>query len=127
MNNQYYNPIAPMQPVNNWEQQPMQMMQPQNQQVAEPPIIVIPVNGEQAARNYPVQRGRTIFLIDFNTRKFWIKSIKPNGLEDSCEGYTFTSDAQPQQPQIQNQIDFNNFVTRDEFNMLKTSLEELMK
>ena len=99
MNNQYYNPIAPMQPVNNWEQQPMQMMQPQNQQVAE----------------------------DFNTRKFWIKSIKPNGLEDSCEGYTFTSDTQPQQPQIQNQIDFNNFVTRDEFNALKTSLEELMK
>ena len=119
MNNQYYNPIAPMKPLNNWEQQ--------NQQVAEPPIIVIPVNGEQAARNYPVQRGRTIFLIDFNTRKFWIKSIKPNGLEDSCEGYTFISDTQPQQPQIQNQIDFNNFVTREEFNALKTSLEELMK
>lgn len=53
-------------------QQPMQPQILQSQQmqqpIQEPPIIVIPVNGEQSAKAYPLERGRTIFLMDFNNK-----------------------------------------------------------
>lgn len=110
-----------------------------NQQpiMQEPPIIVIPVNGEQAAKTYPIEKGRTILLMDFENHRFYIKSIKPNGLESSCDGYSFLSDTeanmqrnQTQQAQqtIQLSDDFQNrFVSREEFEVLKKSIEDLIK
>lgn len=52
------------------------------------------MTGEQAARSYPIEKGRTVLLIDFENHRFWIKSIKPNGLESSCEGHSFISDSE---------------------------------
>lgn len=110
-----------------------------NQQpiMQEPPIIVIPVNGEQAAKTYPIEKGRTVLLMDFENHRFYIKSIKPNGLESSCDGYSFLSDAeanmqrnQTQQTQqtVQLSDDFQNrFVSREEFEVLKKSIEDLIK
>lgn len=102
----------------------------------EPPIIVIPVTGEQAARTYPIEKGRTVLLIDFENHRFWIKSIKPNGLESSCEGHSFISDSEAnsrinqqqmaQQPNITEEFQ-NKFVSREEFDALKKTIEELMK
>lgn len=103
----------------------------------EPPIIVIPINGEQAAKTYPIEKGRTVLFMDFENHRFYIKSIKPNGLESSCDGYSFLSDAeanmqrnQTQQTQqtIQMSDDFQNrFVSREEFEVLKKSIEDLIK
>lgn len=99
----------------------------------EPPIIVVPVTGEQAARTYPIEKGRTILLLDFQNHRFWIKSIKPNGLESLCEGYTFIGDAEANAQNQQNQQmqlteEFQNrFVSREEFELLKKSIDELIK
>lgn len=110
-----------------------------NQQpiMQEPPIIVIPINGEQAAKTYPIEKGRTVLLMDFENHRFYIKSIKPNGLESSCDGYSFLSDAEANMQRNQNQQtqqtiqlsdDFQNrFVSREEFELLKKSIEDLIK
>lgn len=104
--------------------------------VQEPPIIVIPVTGEQAARSYPIEKGRTVLLIDFENHRFWIKSIKPNGLESSCEGHSFISDSeansrmnqQQMTPQMNVTEEFQNkFVSREEFDALKKTIEDFMK
>ena len=104
--------------------------------VQEPPIIVIPVTGEQAARSYPIEKGRTVLLIDFENHRFWIKSIKPNGLESSCEGHSFISDSeansrmnqQQMTPQLNVTEEFQNkFVSREEFDALKKTIEDFMK
>lgn len=104
--------------------------------IQEPPIIVIPVTGEQAARSYPIEKGRTVLLIDFENHRFWIKSIKPNGLESSCEGHSFISDSEAnsrmnqqqmsQQPNVTEEFQ-NKFVSREEFDALKKTIEDFMK
>lgn len=104
--------------------------------IQEPPIIVIPVTGEQAARSYPIEKGRTVLLIDFENHRFWIKSIKPNGLESSCEGHSFISDSEAnsrmnqqqmsQQPNVTEEFQ-NKFVSRKEFDALKKTIEDIMK
>lgn len=124
--NDLYNRNVFNQGFDNFQFNPQPMTQ-------EPPIIVIPVTGEQAARNYPIEKGRTVLLLDFQNHRFWIKSIKPNGLESSCDGYTFLGDAEANAQNQQNQQmqlteEFQNrFVSREEFELLKKSIDELIK
>lgn len=94
------------------------------------------MTGEQAARSYPIEKGRTVLLIDFENHRFWIKSIKPNGLESSCEGHSFISDSEAnsrmnqqqmsQQPNVTEEFQ-NKFVSREEFDALKKTIEDIMK
>lgn len=135
----FYQPQVASPFATSWPQmqQPMQPQILQSQQmqqpIQEPPIIVIPVNGEQSAKAYPLERGRTIFLMDFNNKRFWIRSIKPNGLEEVCDGYSFISDAdaaEMQRVQLQKQQEAQaqaTYVNRTEFDELKKIVEDLMK
>lgn len=83
--------------------------QPMNNQ-----IMVIPVQGENAVNMYPVAVGTTVFLIDFNAGKFWIKSNE-SGIPSQPRRFSFTEETQ----QIQNG---SNLVGRDEFNQLAASV-----
>lgn len=142
----FYNPgpqvSPPFNQLQSWGQNPqqqtiqpnMQPVQQVNPNMQEPPIVVIPVNGEQMAKMYPVERGRTILLMDFTNKRFWIKSIKPNGLEEACDGFSFIgdSDVAAQQTQVQNdkarlQQLQASFVSRSEFDELKKIIDELTK
>lgn len=89
-------------------------------------IMTIPVQGENVVNTYPVAIGATVIFIDFNARKFWIKSNE-SGIPSQPRRFNFTEET----PQIQNG---NNLVGRDEFNQLSASvatmsqnLEKLIK
>lgn len=89
-------------------------------------IMTILVQGENVVNTYPVAIGATVIFIDFNARKFWIKSNE-SGIPSQPRRFTFTEET----PQIQNS---SNLVGRDEFNQLAASvtavsqnLEKLIK
>lgn len=77
-------------------------------------IMAIPVQGENVVNTYPVAIGATVIFIDFNARKFWIKSNE-SGIPSQPRRFNFTEET----PQIQNG---GNLVGRDEFNQLAASV-----
>lgn len=83
-------------------------------------VIVVPVQGEQGANIYPVAAGNTVFLFDFNQKKFWIKATDINGLPSKFNAYDFTEEIKPVQ------VD-NNFVSRNEFEQWKNEIVENIK
>lgn len=86
--------------------------QPQNYQQAN--VVVVPVQGEQGASMYPVAAGNTVLLMDFNLKKFWIKSTDINGLPAKFAAFEF-KEVNPQGA--------NNFVPRNEFDEWKKNTD----
>lgn len=83
-------------------------------------VIVVPVQGEQGANIYPVAAGNTVFLFDFNQKKFWIKATDINGLPAKFTAYDFTEEVKPVQTN-------GNFISRNEFEQLKNEIIENVK
>jgi len=94
--------------------QQYQQYQPQNNSV-----MVVTVQGESGASMYPVAAGNTVLLIDFNLKKFWLKATDINGLPAKFAAFDFTE----VKPAVQS--DTGNFVSRNEFEELKKSIEKL--
>lgn len=92
-------------------QQFMQYQQPQQNNT----VTVVTVQGEAGARIYPVAAGNTVFLIDFDAHKFWLKSTDLNGMPSRFAAFNFTEEITPQ---VQGDV-----VTRNEFNDLKKSID----
>lgn len=93
----------------------------QNYQQNNNSVIVVPVQGEQGAGVYPVAAGNTVFLFDFNQKKFWIKSTDINCLPSRFDAYTFEEEVKPlNQPNA-------NFVPRNEFDAWKQSTDNTLK
>ncbi len=89
---------------------------PQQQyQQANNSVIVVPVQGEQGANIYPVAAGNTVFLFDFNQKKFWIKATDINGLPARFDAYEFKDVVKPVQAG-------GNFISRNEFENWKSEL-----
>lgn len=88
---------------------PQQYQQPSNS------VIVVPVQGEQGANIYPVAAGNTVFLFDFNQKKFWIKATDINGLPARFDAYEFKDVVKPVQAG-------GNFISRNEFENWKSEL-----
>lgn len=93
---------------------PPQAYQQQNNNV-----IVVTVQGESGASMYPVAAGNTVLLIDFNLKKFWLKSTDINGLPSKFAAFDFTE----VKPAVEN--DMSGFVSRSEFDDLKKSIDKL--
>lgn len=84
-------------------------------------MIAQVVSGPEAAINYPViGSNSTVFLIDFNSGTFWIKSTYDNGIPKQIRTFSFKELI----PQNQNN-ESSNTVSREEFNELKKLLEDL--
>ena len=96
-------------------QQFMQYQQPQQNNT----VTVVTVQGEAGARIYPVAAGNTVFLVDFDAHKFWLKSTDLNGMPSRFATFNFTEEIVQQ-----NQGDV---VTRNEFNDLKKSIDAQFK
>lgn len=79
--------------------------------------MVVNVNGEDGARNYPVAAGNTVFLIDFNTNQFWIKSTSQNGLSEQFRSFSFEEKTPKAEPIS------SDYVTKQELNDLKAYLD----
>lgn len=91
---------------------------PQQQQQSN--IIVVPVQGENGASVYPVAAGNTVFLIDFNEKKFWIKATDINGFPAKFAGFEFCEVVKPP-------ADTTNFISRNEFDEWKNNTDAQLK
>ena len=101
--------------------QPQQYQQYQNYQQQNNNVIVVPVQGESGASMYPVAAGNTVLLMDFNTKRFWIKATDINGLPSKFAAFDFTEMVRPL-PQNE-----NNFISRNEFDEWKKSTDSQLK
>ena len=95
-----------------------QFQQPQPQQNNS--VSVVTVQGEAGARIYPVAAGNTVLLIDFDSKKFWLKSTDLNGMPSRFAAFSFTEEIKPAN-------DTDNFISRNEFNELKQSIDNQFK
>lgn len=101
--------------------QPQQYQQYQPYQQASNNVIVVPVQGESGASMYPVAAGNTVLLMDFNLKKFWIKSTDINGLPAKFAAFDFKEAVKPM-PQGE-----NSFVPRSEFDEWKQGTDAQLK
>ena len=106
-----------------------------NTQYVNPPsqlLQVVPISNREAVEQFPVAPSSTVVFMNYNNRKLWIKTEHMNGLSYDIEDFNMLSDQDLQnfQNQTQQQIQQNqnaNFVTREEFDKLKASIDELLK
>lgn len=86
------------------------------------------VQGEAAAKSYPVAPGSSVLLMDSESSCFYIRSTDASGMPLPLRVFDYTERIQQQNvhapvatppeqraPQQQPQIDFGNYITRDEF------------
>ena len=111
MANNYFGGYSPPQQFFQQFQQPQQ---PNNS------VSVVTVQGEAGARIYPVAAGNTVLLIDFDSKKFWLKSTDLNGMPSRFAAFNFTEEIKPAN-------DTDNFISRNEFNELKQSIDNQFK
>lgn len=111
-----FNPVVTspyQQPLANYPAYP-QMQAPQTQQQPQqnqPHNSIIWVQGNAAAKSYPVAPGNTIMMLDSEEPVFYIKSVDTSGMPMPLRVFDFTerTEAVPQH------VDTDNFITRDEF------------
>ena len=107
-------------------QSTMQQPQIQNQQqsAAQAPIqnelMLIIVKDNNAVQNYPVASGNTVMLMNYDSHKFWIKSMT-NGISPTITEYEFKPTNEIQNPKNQ------EVVSREEFNNLSDNVSKLQK
>lgn len=99
---------------------PQQSFVPYQQSPANNTVSVVTVQGEAGARVYPVAAGNTVLLIDFDTKKFWLKSTDQNGMPSRFVTFTFTEEIKPPS-------DNGQFISRNEFDDLKKSIDAQFK
>lgn len=98
---------------------PVGYQQPQN-----PNPGFVWVQGEAAARSFMVAPGATVLLMDSDSTRFYIKSADPSGMP-SMRVFEYT-EVDPNAARQQPAQDMTaQYVTREEYNTLATSYQEL--
>ena len=83
------------------------------------------VQGEAAARSYPVAPNSSVFLMDYDGDKFYIKSADLSGMP-TFRAFAFTEITQgAQQAKTATDGEVHSFVTKEEFDALKRVVEGL--
>ena len=120
----YYNPAQAANPytqIPNPQQAPLPNQQ---QSSAQAPIqnelMLIIVKDDNAVQNYPVASGNTVMLMNYETQKFWVKSMT-NGISPTITEYEFKPVNENLNPKNQ------ELVSREEFNSLSDSVSKLQK
>lgn len=97
-----------------------QQQQPGNFQ--SPGSDILWVQGESAARAYPVAPGKKLLLMDSENPVFYIKSADMNGMPFPLKKYRYTEEAmESTAPTIPPE---NNYVTRKELDEILKSLKQ---
>lgn len=120
----YYNPYYP----NNGAMPDMlgqlrgQQMQQPMQQPAPPSNGIVWVQGESAAKSFPVAPNTTVMLLDSESSVFYLKTSDASGMPLPLRVFDYKERTQTPSvlPTVAPNSDFNinldNFVTRDELN-----------
>lgn len=122
MPNNNWNGLPQMAPVNNnWNQPVAQQSFPQSNPGS---IMTIFVNSEDEVLNYPVAAGLTVMLVDFNHKKFYLKSTGVNSVPQPLRKFPFEEEVvqTPQIPMASN----GTYVSREEFSALNSKLDKLI-
>ena len=125
MNYGYTNPWA----YNNYQQQMLQntsmQMQPGMQQSAmntpvQNELMLVLVKDDNAVQNYPVANGNSVMLMNYDSGKFWIKSMT-NGVTPTITEHKFEVVNGNQNPPA------SNFVSQEEFKALSANVDRIQK
>lgn len=81
------------------------------------------VQGEAAARSYPVAPNSSVFLMDLSGDRFYIKSADLSGMP-TFRSFAFTEVGAPQANAAPDGQE-HSYVTKDEFEALKSLVEGL--
>lgn len=101
---------------------------------SQPGLSIVSINSDDnqfqnQVSNYPVASGNTVAFINFNTNRLCFKTTNQNGVTMPQQWATFTYDAQQPQSQQnfcgQNQ-NTNNYVSREEFDELRSMLQQTL-
>ena len=118
----FYQPSYYGNPAQN-RQYPQQYQQPvvQPQQSGNG---LIWVQGEAGAKSYMVSPGNTVMLMDSESERFYIKSADASGMPLPLRVFAYQELTQKgvQAPVVAEQVNPNNFITREEFEQRIASL-----
>lgn len=82
-------------------------------------LVVVMVNDESAVQNYPVAVGNSVLLLDYNHKKFWIKSMT-NGVTPNIVEHDF-------EVVDNSKTETERVIQPDEFDKLKETVDEMKK
>ena len=109
---------------------PMQstMQQPQVQNQQQPAmntpiqneLMLVLVKDDNAVQNYPVANGNSVMLMNYDSGKFWIKSMT-NGVTPTITEHKFEVVNGNQNPPAY------NFVSQEEFKALSANVDRIQK
>lgn len=115
---QFYPSMASMMP-----QQNMAVQQSQN--TAQPNNGIIWVQGENAAKSYPVLAGQSVLLMDSEGSVMYIKSTDQSGMPLPLRVFEYTErKSEHSEPQVMAHSVMMDYVPRAEFDQFK---DEIMK
>ena len=109
-------------------QQPMQMQQPQPMMSQPQNNGIVWVQGESAAKSYPVAPNTTVMLLDSESSVFYLKTSDASGMPlplrvfDYKERTENVAKMPSDSPKSDFNVDFDNFVTYDKLNEILASL-----
>ena len=95
-------------------------VQPIAQQPSQNELMTILIKDDNAVQNYPVANGNSVILMNYDSGKFWIKSMSNIGTP------TITEHKFEPLNTDQNKVS-NDSVSRDEFDKLSKSVSEMQE
>lgn len=95
------------------------MAQPQQTQQTGS-IMMIQITNDDEVATYPVAAGTTVLLMNFNSKKFWLKSTSMSGVPEPLRKFTFSEEVTAQTVP-------SNGVSREEFDSLSKKIDKLLK
>ena len=107
-------------------QSTMQQPQIQNQQQStmntpiQNELMLVLVKDDNAVQNYPVANGNSVMLMNYDSGKFWIKSMT-NGVTPTITEHKFEVVNGNQNSSV------SNFVSQEEFKALSANVDRIQK
>ena len=107
-------------------QSTMQQPQIQNQQQSnmntpiQNELMLVLIKDDNAVQNYPVANGNSVMLMNYDSGKFWIKSMT-NGVTPTITEHKFEVVNGNQNPPA------SNFVSQEEFKALSANVDRIQK
>lgn len=87
----------------------------QNQPLSNTPSLIW-VQGEAAAKAYPVAPGNSVLLMDSEEQRFFIKSADASGMPLPLRRFSYTEEVEVQQSYANApDVDMSQYITRKEF------------
>ncbi len=82
-------------------------------------IMVVQINNDESVNSYPVAAGTTVLLMNYQEKKFWLKTTGADGFTCKIIPHTFSV--------IEDENEQNDYVTKKDFEEFKKMVDDLLK